>query len=354
MEGENKAVINSQFYKMTGMDDGNRRRVVSKNGHSNVRIDNVEGMVKLYLHDIWTTVVDVRWRYKLTLFSTTFLMTWFVFGIMYYYIGMRNGDMDDERDSNHTLCVENMESMTGAFLFSLESQTTIGYGYRYISEECPLAIFTLVAQLVLTGLAEIFITGTFLAKLGRPKKRAETIQFSKLAVVCRHEDKLCLMVRVANMRRSLLIQCQLAGRLLFPHETLEGEKTLVQQTGVDFRMDGSTDCPFLILPLTFYHVLDESSPLWGLTAENLPTRDFELVLTLNGTMESTAATCQSRTSYTPEEILWGYEFKPMLFASSQGKYVADFKCFDGVVQSSDPSMRTCNCGKLKLEEEVKK
>lgn len=330
-----------------------QRRIVSKDGHNNVRIDNVEGMVKLYLHDIWTTVVDMKWRYKLTLFASTFVMTWFIFGVFFYFIGMGNGDYEPGLSSNHTPCVTNVQTLTGAFLFSLESQTTIGYGFRYISEECPLAIFTLVAQLVITGLAEIFVTGAFLAKLARPKKRAETIKFSQLAVICRHQGKLCLMVRVANMRKSLLIQCQLTGKLLHPNVTEEGEKTLVSQSSVDFYMDSSSECPFLILPLTFYHVLDRHSPLAGLTAENLPTRDFELLVTLNATMESTAATCQSRTSYVPQEILWGHEFKPVLFSTNGGRYVADFNFFDKVQVSNDAALLS-STEKLKLEDNYKK
>nr|XP_057944057.1 ATP-sensitive inward rectifier potassium channel 15 [Doryrhamphus excisus] len=330
-----------------------RRRIVSKDGHNNVRIDNVEGMVKLYLHDIWTTVVDMKWRYKLTLFASTFVMTWFIFGVLFYFISMGNGDFEPMLSSNHTPCLENVQTFTGAFLFSLESQTTIGYGFRYIKEDCPLAIFTLVAQLVITGLAEIFVTGAFLAKLARPKKRAETIKFSQSAVVCRRQGKWCLMVRVANMRKSLLIQCQLTGKLLHSNVTEEGEKTQVHQTSVDFFMGSSSECPFLILPLTFYHILDERSPLAGLSAENLQSRDFELLVTLNATMESTAATCQSRTSYVPQEILWGYEFKPVLFSTASGRYVADFNFFDKVQVSSDIAFRN-NDEKLKLEEDYKK
>ncbi|XP_054482414.1 ATP-sensitive inward rectifier potassium channel 15 [Anoplopoma fimbria] len=331
-----------------------QRRIVSKDGHNNVRIDNVEGMVKLYLHDIWTTVVDMKWRYKLTLFASTFVMTWFIFGVIFYFIGMGNGDFEPGLNANHTACVVNVETLTGAFLFSLESQTTIGYGFRYISEECPLAIFTLVAQLVITGLAEIFVTGAFLAKLARPKKRSETIKFSQSAVVCRRRGKLCLMVRVANMRKSLLIQCQLTGKLLHSNVTEEGEKTQIHQSSVDFFMDSSSECPFLILPLTFYHTLDEHSPLAGLNAETLRTRDFEMLVTLNATMESTAATCQSRTSYVPQEILWGYEFKPVLFSTTGGRYVADFNFFDKVQVSNDATLLSGNTEKLKLEEDFKK
>ncbi|XP_057677696.1 ATP-sensitive inward rectifier potassium channel 15 [Corythoichthys intestinalis] len=330
-----------------------RRRIVSKDGRNNVRINNVEGMVKMYLHDIWTTVVDIKWRYKITLFASTFIMTWLLFGVLFYFIGMGNGDFEPNLSSNHTPCLENVKTFTGAFLFSLESQTTIGYGFRYITEDCPLAIFTLVAQLVITGLAEIFVTGAFLAKLARPKKRAETIKFSRCAVVCHRRGQLCLMVRVANMRKSLLIQCQLSGKLLHPNVTQEGEKTQVHQTSVDFLMDSSSECPFLILPLTFYHVLDERSPLAGLTAENLASRDMELLVTLNATMESTAATCQSRTSYIPGEILWGYEFKPVIFSTDSGRYVADFNFFDKVQVCNDDAFLN-NAEKLKLEEDYKK
>ncbi|XP_037125522.1 ATP-sensitive inward rectifier potassium channel 15 [Syngnathus acus] len=330
-----------------------RRRIISKDGHNKVRIINVEGMVKLYLHDIWTTVVDMKWRYKLTLFASTFIMTWFIFGVFFYLISMGNGDFEPNLSSNHTPCLENVKTFTGAFLFSLESQTTIGYGFRYITEDCPLAIFTLVAQLVITGLAEIFVTGAFLAKLARPKKRAETIKFSRNAVVCRRQGQFCLMIQVANMRKSLLIQCHLTGKLLRAYVTQEGEKTLVHQTSVDFLMDSSSEFPFLILPLTFYHMLDERSPLAGLTAENLHSSEMELLVTLNATMESTAATTQSRTSYVPNEILWGYEFKPVIFSSADGRYVADFNFFDKVQLSNDAAFPR-NMDKLKLEQDDNK
>lgn len=142
--------------------------------------------------------------------------------------------------SNHTPCVMEVKTLTGAFLFSLESQTTIGYGFRCITEECPAAIVLLIFQLVITMVMEIFITGTFLAKVqpnmslsswclfcsssfdlrelflfvfsrfevARPKKRGETVKFSQHAVVSNHEGLPCLMIRVANMRKSLLLGCQ--------------------------------------------------------------------------------------------------------------------------------------------------
>lgn len=331
------------------------RRVVSKDGHNNIRIDNVDGMVKLYLHDLWTTVVDMKWRYKLSLFVSTFFTTWFFFGMLFYLIAMAHNDLNTNQASNHTPCVMNVATLTGAYLFSLESQTTIGYGFRHISEECPLAILTLVLQLVLTGLAEIFVTGAFLAKLARPKKRSETVKFSKLALVSKHKGQLCVMVRVANMRRSPLVQCQLSGKLLYPYVTEEGEKIQLHQESVDFQFDSNEQCPFFVMPLIFYHVLNESSPLSSLTAETLKVKNFELVVTLNAIMESTASTCQSRTSYVPQEFRWGYEFKPVLFGTQGGKFVTDFNYFDEIQISNDTLLlQESRNEKLMLENEYRK
>lgn len=336
-----------------------RRRVLTKDGRSNVRMEHIADKRFLYLKDLWTTFIDMQWRYKLLLFSATFAGTWFLFGVVWYLVAVAHGDLLElGPPANHTPCVVQVHTLTGAFLFSLESQTTIGYGFRYISEECPLAIVLLIAQLVLTTILEIFITGTFLAKIARPKKRAETIRFSQHAVVAAHNGKPCLMIRVANMRKSLLIGCQVTGKLLQTHQTKEGENIRLNQVNVTFQVDTASDSPFLILPLTFYHVVDETSPL-----KDLPLRsgegDFELVLILSGTVESTSATCQVRTSYLPEEILWGYEFIPAISLSANGKYIADFSLFDQVVKVASPSglrdstVRYGDPEKLRLEESLR-
>ncbi|KAI2519919.1 KCNJ10 isoform 3, partial [Pan troglodytes] len=41
--------------------------------------------------------------------------------------------------------------------------------------------------------------------------------------------KPCLMIRVANMRKSLLIGCQVTGKLLQTHQTKEGENIRLNQ-----------------------------------------------------------------------------------------------------------------------------
>lgn len=70
-----------------------RRRVLSKDGRSNVRIEHVSGRGTLYLRDLWTTFLDMQWRWKLFLFSATFAGTWFLFGVLWYLVALVHGDL---------------------------------------------------------------------------------------------------------------------------------------------------------------------------------------------------------------------------------------------------------------------
>lgn len=63
---------------------------------------------------------------------------------------------------------------------------------------------------------------------------------------------------------------QVSGKLLQTSLTKEGETVRLDQRNVPFQVDTSSDSPFLILPLTFYHVIDDSSPLraWAAKGES--------------------------------------------------------------------------------------
>lgn len=59
----------------------------------------------------------------------------------------------------------------------------------------------------------------------------------------------------------LIVLPQVTGKLLQTSLTKEGETVRLDQRNVPFQVDMSSDSPFLILPLTFYHLIDENSPL---------------------------------------------------------------------------------------------
>lgn len=84
----------------------------------------------------------------------------------------------------------------------------------------------------------------------------------------------------------------------------------------------------LLWPETVVHSIDQYSPLYELSADDLETAKFEIVVIMEGTIESTDQRVQARTSYLPAEILWGHRFEPVVsYDKSQSRYIADYSRF---------------------------
>jgi len=84
----------------------------------------------------------------------------------------------------------------------------------------------------------------------------------------------------------------------------------------------------LLWPETVVHCIDQSSPLYQLSADDLEKAKFEIVVIMEGTIESTDQRVQARTSYLPAEILWGHRFEPVVsYDKNQSRYIVDYSRF---------------------------
>lgn len=192
---------------------GRRRgRFVKKDGHCNVRFVNLGGQGARYLSDLFTTCVDVRWRWMCLLFSCSFLASWLLFGLAFWLIASLHGDLAAPPPA--APCFSQVASFLAAFLFALETQTSIGYGVRSVTEECPAAVAAVVLQCIAGCVLDAFVVGAVMAKMAKPKKRNETLVFSENAVVALRDRRLCLMWRVGNLRRSHLVEAHVRAQLL--------------------------------------------------------------------------------------------------------------------------------------------
>uniref|UniRef100_A0A8B9SRA3 Potassium inwardly rectifying channel subfamily J member 4 n=1 Tax=Anas platyrhynchos TaxID=8839 RepID=A0A8B9SRA3_ANAPL len=286
-----------------------RNRFVKKNGQCNVYFANLSNKSQRYMADIFTTCVDTRWRYMLMIFSAAFLVSWLFFGFLFWCIAFFHGDLNAPAvgggPSLLKPCIMHVNSFLGAFLFSVETQTTIGYGFRCVTEECPLAIMAVVVQSIVGCVIDSFMIGTIMAKMARPKKRAQTLLFSHHAVISVRDGKLCLMWRVGNLRRSHIVEAHVRAQLIKPYMTEEGEYLPLDQRDLN---------------------IDEESPLYGIGKEELETENFEIVVILEGMVEATAMTTQARSSYLASEILWGHRFEPVVF-EEKNHYKVDYSRF---------------------------
>lgn len=319
-------------------------RFVSKTGQCNIHFANMDEKPLRYMSDIFTTCVDIRWRYMFLLFSLVFVVSWLTFGLAFYVIGVMHGDMEHHKEEESFIpCVIQVNTFVAAFLFSIETQTTIGYGARCVTEECPIAVFMVVFQSIMGCIIDAFMIGAIMAKMARPKKRAQTLLFSQNAVIALRDGKLCLMFRVANLRKSHIVEAHVRAQLVKPRFTEEGEYIPLDQMDMNVGYDKGTDRLFLVAPLTIIHEIDEESPLFGISKQDLEITDFEIVIILEGLVEATAMTTQARTSYLSSEILWGHRFEPVIF-EEKSQYRIDYAYFHKTFEV--PSTPRCSAKEM--------
>ncbi|XP_017563178.2 ATP-sensitive inward rectifier potassium channel 1b [Pygocentrus nattereri] len=328
-----------------------RTRLVTKDGHCNIEFGNVKYHSHFaYLMDFWTTFVEIRWRFVIFSFVAAFTGSWFVFGLLWYSIAKSNGDLEavegEHSADGHAKCIDNINGLTTAFLYSLETQTTIGYGGRALTGHCAGTVALLVIQSLVGAIINCFMCGLILAKISLPKKRAKTVTFSDTAVICLKKGSLCLQIRVANLRKTLLIGSQIYGKLLRTTISSDGEPIILDQVNIDFLVDAGKDNLFFVCPLTLYHVIDSSSPFAEMAADTILQQEFELVVFLEGVAESTSSSCQVRTSFIPSEIQWGYSFLPIISRTKGGKYRVDFSNFSKTVPVVTPHCACCYLNEL--------
>ena len=304
-----------------------RSRFVRKNGQCNVVFNNMEDKPRRYLADIFTTCVDIRWRWMFVIFCLAFVLSWLFFGCIFWLVAIFHGDLEGGGQK----CVSNVSSFTAAFLFSIETQTTIGYGYRYVTDECPVAVFMVVFQSIVGCIIDAFIIGAVMAKMAKPKKRNETLVFSHYATVAMRDNKLCLMWRVGNLRKSHLVEAHVRAQLLKSRTTAEGEFIPLDQMDIDVGFDSGVDRIFLVSPITIVHQIDEHSPFYDMSKQELETAEFEVVVILEGMVEATAMTTQCRSSYVASEVLWGHRFEPVLF-EEKSYYKVDYSRFENTYE----------------------
>ena len=144
----------------------------------------------------------------------------------------------------------------------------------------------------------------------------------------------------SNYRQSHLLECHVSGHFLSKKTTPEGETVPYHLAQMEFgsELDGSCDSIQPFWPIVVAHRIDISSPLYAVAPRDLQTLQFEIILTLEGTTPETGNTVQTRTSYLPQEILWGQRFEHACVAYDKelSKYAISYAMLSRFVQDRTP------------------
>ncbi|XP_069470336.1 G protein-activated inward rectifier potassium channel 4-like isoform X2 [Ambystoma mexicanum] len=263
-----------------------RQRYVTKDGKCRVNLGNIQEK-KRFLSDIFTTVVDLKYRWFIFVFMTCYVVTWVMFAVIYYVDALIRDDVSHLGDLEWKPCIENVDTFLAALLFSVESQRTIGYGSRMVTANCVEGLILLMAQSILGSVIDALMVGCMFVKISRPKKRAQTLIFSKKCVVSHRDDKLCLMFRIGDLRSSHMVDAKIRAKLIKSRQTKEGEFIPLEQSEINLGYDTGEDRLFLVEPQIICHIINDHSPFWEMTAESLKREEFEIIVILEGIVEAT-------------------------------------------------------------------
>ncbi|XP_017052918.1 ATP-sensitive inward rectifier potassium channel 11 [Drosophila ficusphila] len=335
--------------------DGLRRslhRVMEKNGKENVVFRRIPEKSWRYMRDAVTTLMEVEWKYMLTLFLGSYFLCWFLFAALCFVVAYSHGDFIFDPVSGARMgegvdpCIYGVRNWVEMLIYSVETQTTLGFGEKYASEECPETIFLFVMQMLSAALIEGIMVSVIYAKTARPARQLTKLKFSDKAVICCRDGQLCLLFRVCDPREQQSIESKIRVYFIMDKRTREGE---IIKTHVELKLEGNGE-QIILWPDLVCHVIDETSPLHQFTnAKLFNAAQFELYVSIVGTSPATAQMTEAKTSYLPREIFWGQRFVNIIHYDPQNeRYIVDYENFNRTISVDMPKIMLAK-DQLKLE-----
>jgi inward rectifier potassium channel len=263
-----------------------RKRLLNRDGSFNVLR---EGLSFLHSLSPYHYLLTTSWPRFLAMVVLFFLLTNVVFGLAYFTCG------PGQIAGSVATTIPNQ--ILEDFFFSVQTFATIGYGGMHPVGLAANLLVTLESLVGLLGFA--LATGILFARFSRPTAK---IVFSRNAILAPYRGISAFEFRIANARSNELIQ-------------VEAQVLLSR-----FKLDGSGNREFLPLKLerdkvtffplawTIVHPIDEESPLWGSTGEDLAEWDAEFLVLLSAIDETFSQTVHTRSSYKHSEVVCGARF----------------------------------------------
>ncbi len=259
-----------------------------------------------FWRDLYHLFLTISWPRFLTLIALFYIAANVLFALVY----LAGGD-----------CIENARpgSFVDTFFFSVQTMATIGYGAMYPSTLYANIIVTIEVLVGLLGFA--MATGLMFAKFSRPTAR---VLFSRVAVIAPFNGMPTLMFRAANERRNQILEAQMQANLVRNEVTTEGQS---MRRFYDLKLVRNRT-PIFSITWTVMHTIDETSPLYGATADWLA--EAEIVITLTGLDETVSQTIHARHSFHAQKILWNMHFVDILSRTPDGRVSIDYDHFHDV------------------------
>ena len=156
----------------------------------------------------------------------------------------------------------------------------------------------------LTGLMSFaLVTGLLYGRFARPRS---FIRYSEHALFAPFKDGVALMFRMAPYTKNYLVNVEV--RLTMAMKVLEDGA--IKNRFYNMNLDISK-ANTMTANWTLVHPINEDSPLYQFTKEDIENADVELLVFVQGFDESFSNTVISKASYLHKEFVYGAKFVPM-------------------------------------------
>jgi inward rectifier potassium channel len=270
------------------------------------------GLPRRLLTDAYVRLMGMRWSQLILLFIAGFLGFNILFAVLYLLVPGSLGDSSRN---------DGPASPLDAFFFSVQTVATIGYGVLYPKSLYANILVTLEIMAGVFGFA--MGNGLMFARFSRPTAR---IMFSRIAVVAPHNGVPTLMFRAANQRHNLILEAHVRVALARVEISSEGRAMRRFRDLAIERRDNLT----FFLSWTVMHPIDESSPLYGLSPEEVAGSDITIIVVMNGADESFGQPVYARHIYAARDIVWGSHFADIIGVAEDGRPTIDYGKFHSV------------------------
>jgi inward rectifier potassium channel len=286
------------------------------------------GVSRWHWGDIYHWMLTVSWPRFFLLVGALYLITNLVFALAFYAVP---GSISNARPGYFPDCV----------FFSIETLATVGYGYMN-----PATTYghIVASTEILLGMVEVAaVTGLLFARFSRPTSR---IMFSNVAVITPFNGVPTLMLRAGNERANLILEASVRASLVRRETTLEGQ---VFTRFYDLQLEREQSGVFA-LTWTILHKIDESSPLFGKTQQDLQNEGTTLAVAISGTDDTLNDFVHARQTYAAEHIHYNHHFADILSDKIEGNVrVLDYSKFhdiypDGSREGSMPGAALAHPG----------
>jgi len=266
-------------------------RFVNKDGSFNLR---KEGLPVWERFSLFHSMLNMpRWK-----FIAIVLIFFHAINLLYTFIYLLIG----AHEFTGLIATTEWKKFEELYFFSTETFLTVGYGR--VNPVGTLANFVASIE-ALTGFLSLAIaTGLIYGRFSKPRA---FLAFTKHALISPYRDITAFMFRFTSYKdnhnlTNVEVKVNLSllqpedGNYIYKFYDLKLERSRVDSLPMNF---------------TVVHPINEDSPLYGFTPEDMQAADVELYVLVRAFDDVYSTIVQQRTSYTYDEIIFDAKFIPM-------------------------------------------